>query len=100
MRRRAAVRGSRCGLGRCGGRAVSALGGSPPPDWPSVLSQDWRERHCEAGDAALSLVWEIVEMSKRDDRGTQVLVLGQQAAVMAAIAQAHYAAANVRAWSS
>lgn len=57
-----------------------------------LLSQEWREKHCEAGDAALRDAQEIAD---REDGDT--LILSAAAQTFAAIAQAHYAAANVRA---
>lgn len=60
------------------------------------LSQGWREAHCEAGDESLATARGIIEQSS-GARGDQVLVLAAQASAIAAIAQAHYAAANVRA---
>lgn len=57
-----------------------------------LLSQQWRERHCEAGDEALR---EAEKIADREDGDT--LILSAAAQAFAAIAQAHYAAANVRA---
>lgn len=64
-----------------------------------VLSQEWRVEHCTKGDEALRLARDVVEQSS-GARGDQVLVFCAQAAAAAAIAQAHYAAANVRARSA
>lgn len=50
---------------------------------PEIFSQEWREAHARAGDDALASI-------NPDDAYAAVTTL-------AAVAQAHYAAANVRA---
>ena len=57
----------------------------------AVFEYGWREDHARAGDAALVVAQEIVD---REDGETGVLAQAAQA--WAAIAQAHYAAANIR----
>lgn len=64
----------------------------------SALTQEWREEHCKSGDYALDMAESFARgnasQSMRDnfDSRTAAIVAGY-----AAIAQAHYAAANVRA---
>ena len=53
-----------------------------------MFDYDWRLAHAEAGDRAVGEALEIVEGSPSDVARAQAY---------AAIAQAHYAAANVRA---
>lgn len=57
-----------------------------------LLTQEWREEHARAGDEALR---DAAEIADRDNGDTVILAAAAQA--FAAIAQAHYAAANVRA---
>lgn len=64
-----------------------------------VLSQEWRVEHCTKGDEALDLARHVIEQAS-EAPGAQAHVCSVQAAALAAIAQAHYAAANVRARSA
>jgi hypothetical protein len=63
----------------------------PPIDAP-ILSQEWREEHVRRGDAAL-----LRAVSTGPSSGHYLAETSAAAAAWAAIAQAHYAAANVRA---
>lgn len=58
-------------------------------DEPEILTQEWREMHVSAGDQALQEVAGLVE------GGTGIDHPG--IAILVAMAQAHYTAANVRA---
>lgn len=57
-----------------------------------VFSQEWREEHATAGDQALGIARQVA-----DTETGHTITLAAVASVFAAIAQAHYAAANVRA---
>ncbi len=61
-----------------------------------ILSHEWRLDHAAKGDEMLRVAREVVDHTS-GARGDQVIVLSAQASALAAIAQAHYAAANVRA---
>jgi len=56
-----------------------------------ILSFQWRRDHCVAGDESIKLA-ELLLVRKGNESADQ-----REAAAWAAIAQAHYAAANVRA---
>lgn len=56
-----------------------------------VFGYGWRQDHARAGDEALA---EAQKIADREDGDTAVLVMVIQA--FAAIAQAHYTAANIR----
>jgi hypothetical protein len=56
------------------------------------LTQQWREEHCRDGDALLLRAHRLV-----DDEAWPHAERLSQAAALAAMASAHYAAANVRA---
>lgn len=57
-----------------------------------VFSQEWREEHATAGDQALGIARQVA-----DTETGHTITLAAVASAFAAIAQAHYAAANVRA---
>jgi hypothetical protein len=62
----------------------------------AVFEYGWREDHARKGDEALEKARDIAAMTS-GERGDHVIVFAAQAQLLAAIAQAHYAAANVRA---
>jgi hypothetical protein len=61
-----------------------------------VLSQEWRVEHCAKGDEALAAA--VANVPPGGSLGVEQAMAGATlVAAYAAIAQAHYAAANVRA---
>lgn len=62
-----------------------------------ILTQSWREEHAKAGDRYLRGAESAIPESSTGMGYDRAMVAGTVAAGLAAIAQAHYAAANVRA---
>lgn len=63
-----------------------------------VYSSTWREDHVTAGDQALSNSRKLLATAAKSGQDLDVATaIAANAAALAAIAQAHYAAANVRA---
>jgi len=64
---------------------------SDPVD--GIFDYEWREAHARAGDQCLTAAHELMENSRA---GQNLDVRMDGIAAFAAVAQAHYAAANIR----
>ena len=66
----------------------------------TTLSHEWRLGHSKAGDTALSVATSVVDSLMEDGSSLDpdgIRGMADVAMAYAAIAQAHYAAANIRA---
>ena len=63
----------------------------------AVFEYAWREDHARAGDTAVEMATKYINMDRPTIPVEQAGAMAAVSAAWAAIAQAHYAAANVRA---